>query len=186
MTRPLLFVHVRKNAGTSIKQWFSENECPLLVADEFPHRDIQSYPSFGVCRNPYDRAISGWLYCESTRHRPLMAALLDPPQETDIQPGLTPGHDYRHFTKLQSDFLYSADRCFRVKHIVKYETLERDVRKLAAAHGFNLKTPMPKVNKTQHRNGFSNSFSPLLLTDQEKDLIYQVYHEDFQLLGYPR
>lgn len=181
MTQPLLFVHVRKNAGTAIKRWFSENECPLLVADEFPHRDIDSYNSFGVCRDPYDRVISGWLYCESTRHLPLMMALLNPPKETDVVPGLVDGHDYRHFTKPQSDFLYNTDRSKRVKHIIKYETLERDLRKLAGQYGFNLRTPLPKTNKTVWRNK-----SPLSLTEREKDLIYQIYYEDFQLLGYPR
>lgn len=181
MIQPLLFVHVRKNAGTSIKQWFSENECPLLIADEFPHQEIGSYSSFGVCRDPYDRVISGWLYCESTRHFPLMMALLNPPEESNTAHGLTDGHDYRHFTKLQSDFLYNNNRSKRVKHIIKYETLERDLHKLANQYGFYLRTPLPRINRTMWRNK-----SPLSLTKREKDLIYQIYYEDFQLLGYPR
>lgn len=176
---PLVFVHVRKNAGSAIKQFFGEVEYPLIVADEFPTDFLNGHITFGVMRDPFDRVISSWKYCQSTRNRTLLEALMDPPKETDHHPGLTQGHDYRHFTKLQSDYLYDCDRERRVRHILRYERLEKDLGWLCNRYNVPAKK-LPLANIGKHRLGYS----PAMLTNKEKQLIVELYNDDFELLGY--
>ncbi len=71
-----IFIHQRKSAGTSVKMLFPDvqgsdrglfNE-GVLSPDW--HRDdtlIRSYFKFTVIRNPWDRFVSGWKYCKSTK-----------------------------------------------------------------------------------------------------------------------
>lgn len=72
---------------------------------------------FSVVRNPWDRFVSGWKYCASTRSRTLRDVLLDPPQE---------GHDYRHLTRPQVDILFDAQGRCVTDFVMRYESLQRD------------------------------------------------------------
>lgn len=79
-------LHQRKAGGTSIKAIFDD------VLPDSPEREylnegaldpdwsqtdpvIRGYFKFVVVRNPYDRFVSGWKYCNTTRNRPLIDCL---------------------------------------------------------------------------------------------------------------
>ena len=181
--KPLAFIHVRKNAGSSIKRFFEDLRYPLHVKNHFPAKDIDNYFSFGVCRNPYDRCISSWMYCSSTRYRPLIDCLNNPPKESDHpkEPWLTQGHDFRHFTATQCYFLYNDIRTQTVNTLLKYETLEDDLMLLC--DDLNIKTGphrLPKENVGFYRKHLTVDW----LNDLQIQAIYKHYNEDFERLGY--
>jgi len=119
-----IFIHQRKCAGTAVIMAFG-----LLPSDphfhymndrvlnaEYTQRPAH-YFVFSVVRNPWDRFISGWKYCASTRHRTLRDVLLDPPQT---------GHDYRHLTRLQADILFDGQNRPAAEFVMRYETIQND------------------------------------------------------------
>ncbi len=157
------FVHVRKNAGTSLIEYFHGLKADIEVIYDAESRSDRVI--FGVCRNPYDRCLSSWKYCHSTKHRPLLEVLNSPPSE---------GHDYRHFTRTQWSYLNTADR------ILRFESLYDDVIEFFDEYGVETYgRVLPKLNVGNHPTIES-------LSTQERDAIYEFYCEDFENLGYDR
>lgn len=178
----LVFIHTRKNAGSSIIHFFESLWSPFQVVLEPNFLDRQSeLVTFGVARNPYDRCLSSWQYCNTTRYRPLLDVLERPPKKDDIDPDpeRRPGHDYRHFTLKQSDFLFSTDRTRRATEILRFENLEQELYMMCDKYG------VARYGiRLQHLNkGPRVSYK---LSDREKDAIYAFYQEDFHNLGYDR
>ncbi len=73
------------------------------------------YFRFSAIRNPWDRFISGWKYCTTTRHRSLHDVLANLPRE---------GHDYRHLTRPQHAILYDENGRLIVEYIIRFESLQ--------------------------------------------------------------
>jgi hypothetical protein len=91
------------NDGVMAPEWDEQSE---LVGQMF---------TFAVVRNPWDRFVSAWRYCRSTRQRSLADVLRRPPAK---------GHDYRHVTRSQCATLYRDDGTLAVDHLIRYERLQ--------------------------------------------------------------
>jgi hypothetical protein len=119
-----IFIHQRKCAGMAIIAAFgllpgnphSHYMNNGVLSPEYAQRP-QNYFVFSVVRNPWDRFVSGWKYCDSTRQRALRDVLLDPPRT---------GHDYRHVTRPQADILIDAQGRLATEFLMRYETLQQD------------------------------------------------------------
>jgi hypothetical protein len=119
-----IFIHQRKCAGTSIigafglttkdADWYYMNDG--VLCPEFHTRPLD-YTIFSIIRNPWDRFVSGWLYCKNTRHHSLRHVLRNLPQ-TD--------HDYAHITRLQRDILFEGNGNLAVHHLMRIENLQQD------------------------------------------------------------
>ncbi len=98
-----IFVHQRKSAGTSVKALFPDAvgedrrrfNNGVLDPDWRPDNAlIRDYHSFTVVRNPWDRFVSGWKFCRSTRDRPLLDVLANLPRERLLSNILAPGASF--------------------------------------------------------------------------------------------
>lgn len=173
----LTFIHVRKNAGTSLIEYLQGLDADIEIAYDFVRRSDRVV--FGVARNPYDRCLSSWKYCHSTKNRPLLDVLANPPKRTDTDSGNphhTPGHDYRHFTRTQSSFLFDVNH--GPDKILRFEHLFDDLQDFLDR--YNVETfgrPLPHLNANPHP-------SVETLTDEERWAIHRFYKEDFDNLGY--
>jgi len=76
---PILFVHIPKAAGTSVRQWYSKQykKYHKCMHGSMSHREIyrvsRTMPSFTIVRNPYDLVYSWYRYkrqmLDETRHK---------------------------------------------------------------------------------------------------------------------
>ncbi|MBP7243276.1 sulfotransferase family 2 domain-containing protein [Amaricoccus sp.] len=94
-----IFVHQRKSAGTSVKAMFPDatgadrgrfNEGVLEPHWDEDDPTIRAYLKFTVIRNPWDRFISGWKHCRSTKHRSVLDVLENLPRESLLSNVLDP------------------------------------------------------------------------------------------------
>jgi hypothetical protein len=129
---------------------------------------VRHYFKFSVVRNPWDRFVSGWLYCESTKHRPIKDVLRNLPKE---------GHDYRHITRRQCDLLIDANDQVAVDYIIFFEDLQR---------GFDMvcdRIGKPRV-QLGHYNVGSRKHYKEYFDEEAKSFFYDHYCKDIEFLGY--
>ena len=170
-----IFIHQRKCAGRAIIKTFGllpgNPDCHFMsdgVLSPDYARLPQDYFVFSVVRNPWDRFVSGWKYCETTRSRTLRDVLLDPPQE---------GHDYRHLTRPQVDILFdAAGRCV-TDFLMRYESLQRDFDTVCDRLAMSRVT-LPRINvgdRLDYRTYFD---------DECRTLFEQRFARDIAAFGY--
>ena len=174
-TAKLIFIHQRKCAGTAIIRSFglksSQPEWHYLnngVLDpEFPDRP-KGYRIFAVVRNPWDRFVSGWQYCERTKHQSLEETLRNLPAE---------GHDYRHLTRPQHVTLYHADGTPAFNELLRFETLQQDFDAFCDRVAVPRRT-LPRINVGQ-RGAYRTYFDATT-----RRLFDQQFGRDAELFGY--
>jgi hypothetical protein len=170
-----IFIHQRKCAGMSIMRAFGldpGNPDWHFMNDGVLSREHAARPAgyfvFSVVRNPWDRFVSGWKYCESTRHRTLTDVLSALPDE---------GHDYRHLTRPQHAILLGSDDCLIADVVIRYESLQHDFDRVCEIIG-KPKAELPRVN-TGTRGPYQDYF------DDESRRVFQSYfRRDIDLFGY--
>lgn len=170
-----IFIHQRKCAGTAIIQTFGllpGNPDYHFMNDGVLSPDYARRPAdyfvFSVVRNPWERFVSGWKYCASTRSRTLRDVLLDSPQE---------GHDYRHLTRPQVDILFDAqDRCI-TDFLMRYESLQRDFDTVCDRLAKSRAT-LPRTNVGEHL-AYRSYFD-----DECRTLFEQRFARDIAAFGY--
>ena len=163
------FINVHKNAGTSIYDLLSKLLVNYTVISS--PKKVDNYILFAVSRNPYTRCVSSWQHCISTRDRPLLDCLANPPLRGNDK---RPDDDYTHFTMKQSEFMFKDG--LGPTHILRFEHLQEDLEKMFGL--YNIKIPQLKKLNSGNYN--------YTLNEEEREAIYQFYKEDFINLGYEK
>lgn len=181
----IAWIEVPKNASTSLKRVFGDKR-PLKIREADFHRVTSRNKVFAVRRNPYRRFISLYnYYTTGNKSGPKFQKAL---QRAEIE-SKTPTVEefcrviYHLDTKTRCHHVW-PQTCFlprRLSNIVFVdigqveESIERNL-------GIRLKVPMK--NKQKAKKGKK----PLLerLTEDQMDLVYTIYQQDFVKLGYDR
>ena len=191
-----VFVQVPKNASTSIHYTLSnqtdvshEHELYIEVISNNDPELIESYFSFAVVRNPYDRFISCYEYFRDPQHgwqwdfsfEELVNAFYDRGKYFYTT-------EDRHWWP-QSRFI-AVKKIPLVDKIIKYEDLDLEwpeiVEEISKMTPPNFSLPMgslPKANVTDIRNNrnWEDYYTPEL-----KEKVYWLYERDFELFGYKK
>lgn len=179
--RGILFVHVPKNAGTSI--------CERLYGLQVKHSTVTYYesvapdlldlPSFAVLRDPVERFISAFQYacaggtCDR-RVSPAFRRCYTGFEGVDCAiRHMERGRDFfamDHVFRPQSWYVTRRDGRVGVDHLIRYEALDR----LHTFAGLETLTGIPRLNSGRHH--------PQMLTPRQQAFLREFYSDDYALL----
>ena len=168
-----IFVHIPKNAGTSIEEYFGNGSVRIQPSK---HADIyeikarfknsyNNYRKFTIIRNPYDKMVSWYFYLKRNLG-----------EDYNIV-------DFNEWIKNPSSFWHADDPISYLKpqcdwidntvETIKFENLKEELNNF-----FNEKIDLPITNKS-NRNHYLEYYN-----EQSLSIIYNKYKEDFKQFNY--
>ncbi len=181
----LLFIHVPKNAGTSI--------CDRLYGAQMKHCSIRYYakaapdllalPSFALVRDPIDRFLSAFRYARTggTRHRTVSAPFreryatfrtIDDAIDHLAEARSPFGID--HIFRPQSWYVLDAQGRSAVDRLIPYEQIGEIGKRL----GREELSTLPDFNRSSETGGHETDRRP---TPHQFDFLHRFYAADFAL-----
>lgn len=170
-----IFIHQRKCAGISIMDAFGmshNNPDRHFMNDGVLSREYHDRPNFftfSVVRNPWDRFISGWQYCDGTRDRSLRDVLQYLPQFE---------HDYVHITRLQRDILFNHTGYLMLDKLMRFENLQEDFDEVCDRIG-KARMTLPRLNQGKRRSYQEYFNDPI-----DRDLFEKHFYQDIDTFDY--
>ena len=176
-----IFIHIPKNAGTSIRNSFdTQGYDKKVVRKRYPHdscnvikrycRDSvwNSFFKFAVVRNPYDRMVSYYHFYKSPQYQFKATA-----QKMDFTTWLYEGLD-SNLTKLQSEYLNE-----KIDLIGRYESLQDSFDLFCEKINID-KYQLPMWNLSRHEP-YQKYY-----TDKTYELVYNLFEKDFIIYDYTK
>ena len=170
-----IFVHIPKNAGTSIEEYFGNGSVRIQPSK---HADIyeikarfknsyNNYRKFTIIRNPYDKMVSWYFYLKRNLG-----------EDYNIV-------DFNEWIKNPSSFWHADDPISYLKpqcdwidntvETIKFENLNEELNEF-----FKEDIKLPITNKSNHDH-YSTYYSRKSL-----DIIYDRYKKDFEKYNYKK
>jgi|TARA_R110000823_G_scaffold309738_1_gene434194 hypothetical protein len=198
----LIFTHIPKNAGTSIRQWFLDNVPDAeseqgILKHQTPHhvhtRHHNNYDYFAVVRNPYDRLLSQYHFhlekYEQYLGRKSQLRFKQSFQDkyAELQKGfshwLEMDYPMADRTAKWYDYRWCPQSVWTNErtHVLNHETLETDFRWVQERVGVD--APLETLNSTTANNDHSTMKNRLLLA-KHRPLILSHLLVDFKRFGY--
>ena len=170
-----IFIHIPKNAGTSIETYFANGSVriqPNKHADIYEIKkrfknSYNNYKKFTIIRNPYDKMVSWYFYLKKQLGEQYNVIefnkwIKDPSKFWHI-------NDPISFLKPQYDWIDDT------VEIIKFENLNKEINSF-----FNKKINLPVTNKSNHHH-FSYYYDK-----KSSDIIYNRYKKDFDKYNYKK
>lgn len=183
--RRFLFIHIPKNAGTSVLkalgiQFRHHSDCAVFEASD-PALFRNCY-KFCFVRNPYDRLVSVYTYLQGGGAGKVdkeFAELVKsyPDFESFVLNYLNEYNIHEHvLLKPQYLFIYGFNGDLKVDYIGRFENLEGDFGVVAEKIG--VKKRLTKYNASKRKN-YAEYY-----TDALYSKVSRLYKRDFELFGY--
>jgi hypothetical protein len=192
-TKELKFIHITKNAGSSIevvglekgKRWginHTEYGFWHAIFPNKPKHLRDKYDWFMVVRNPYERVISDYNFLVNLLKIPnysnkdalntfihtWITNILNNKENHPVHGRLNGGHFTQQFKYLDPKVTI---------HVLKFESLENDFNALMKKYDYN-------IVLTRKANISNKLFSVKDISEQNIKLIQEVYKKDFEQFNY--
>lgn len=188
-----VFVQITKNASSAIHDALRNNSDyshdHALYIDILSNNDpelIESYYSFAVVRNPYDRFVSAWEYLSNYEEVRWPLSF----EETVRQ-----FHKRGRFFYTSEDLVWwpqarfiSIKKIILVDKVLRYETLSEEwpgvVEEIVkrTPEGFSRpKELLDRMNTNPREKSLDEYYTPEL-----KEMVYDLYRRDFEMFGYEK
>ena len=126
-----------------------------------------SYFIFTFTRNPYDRIVSGWNYCNRRNINFKTYLKLD-------AVGLINSYDYWHVFMTQTRHLIDTNGRPRVDYIGKLENIEYDLTNILRKLGFNI-IHKPSIKNAKVHNDYNSYYD-----NETRDIVMHLMKEDIE------
>lgn len=201
-----VFVHIPKTAGTSIHSKLhnktDEHDDHYTFFELLNAHDaelFESYLSFSVVRNPYDRFISSFEFCRTV----INEIEHDTSFESFVQKADTYSGNFYSYLPIcfipQYKFI-TIKNVILVDELLKFENLDQEWHKLATKlNDFKIKRNSsvgaisysnihdklhPPMNVTASR--LNMNVNDFFQKKELKEIVYKLYRKDFELFGYEK
>ena len=195
--KKIIFVHIPKTGGSAIERLLTDNDrYPLdfigvrnnrsthhYMAFELLHilgtKRYKNFYKFAFVRNPYDRIVSEYYYCKKQGIGFKGGQSFDDfltYVEQVIKRKLYFTNIYLDHFIPQYHFVYFKGKKM-VNDIFKYENFDEVIPVLRKMLKINAELQV--INKTTNKQ-------ELVLTDEQKEKIYNIYKPDFMVFGYEK
>lgn len=187
-----IFIHIPKNAGTSVLQLFAGNTAitggriheRYRTYFESNPKKFNNYEKFCIVRNPWDRLLSAYIYLINGGNKTCDLSFSEvlkkeaPTFEIFVKEWLKLDKIY-NITVLQPQFFYIYDfqnKKMMVDTILRLENLEADFEKFKSKIGIS--ESISVTNKTKHKKYIE------YYDDEMIEIVYRLYQYDVELLQY--
>ena len=170
-----IFIHIPKNAGTSIEEYFGNGSVRIQPNKHADIHEIKrkfknsynNYRKFTIIRNPYDKMVSWYFYLkrnlgENYDVTEFNEWIKDPSK-------LWHADDPIDFLKPQCEWIDDT------VEIIKFENINKELKQF-----FGKEIDLPIINKSKHKH-YSEYYNKKSL-----DIIYNRYEEDFKKYNYEK
>ena len=174
-THKAIFIHIPKNAGTSIETYFANSSFriqPNKHADIYEIKrkfknSYKNYRKFTIIRNPYDKMVSWYFYLKrnlnsNTEVLDFNDWILDPTK-------LWHANDPISFLDPQCRWVDDT------VELIKFENINEELNNF-----FGEKIDLPITNKTNHEHYLK------YYNEKSLDIVYDKYKEDFKKFNYKK
>lgn len=189
-----IFIHIPKNAGTSIKRVLDMpggGHYPWRhYATDFPQL-WREYTSFAVVRNPWDRMVSAYHHArmkkshwqnELTGLHGDYELLVDKSFEECVTILCRQRERLRHYSWVnQAHFVLGpepSDKTVMVDAVLRFETIAEDFNELCRKLRIDCE-PLPALNDSPRSRDYRSYYN-----DETRHMIEQVYQVDIDAFGY--
>ena len=199
-----VFVHISKNAGTSIKNTAgaSIRVAGHRTAENWLAENGQSAPLFAVVRNPFDRVVSEYFYRRNRlrggEKNPHLSNLTKPFDEWVASTYRDGEYRSRHFLEAhevpynefnmigdcliwflpQTLWITGKDGKILVDEILRYETLTDDWNRFSGKFGIN--RVLAQHNVSKRSRDYRSYYSPY-----SREIVQAYFQPDLETFDYP-
>jgi hypothetical protein len=191
--RQLLFLHIPKTAGTSVRTWLGwcSEQDDSVAEGNYGHLSLEllkskvsmPHKSFTIVRNPWDRTVSTYFFALHIV-KPFKAALVEfnngnvPTFEgfvCNLRDGFTLGNP--NVTQPQANWITSP-----IDYILKFENLTQDFAVIQQYVGNN--NPLPIENTRYQFNKIDNLPYQEYYNDTTQKIVEEIFQKDILEFGY--
>jgi hypothetical protein len=189
----VIFYHIPKNAGSSIRKALLDNfegekiQVHIPVSQSRGYLNIDDYIKFAVVRNPYSRMVS-WYHnlrhvYDVGEHR--KAKTIARPERFDrfvkFQKNIYKGRETKRFQlwDTQKSFIFDRGKV-QTDYIIKYENLQNDFDKFCKKY-FGKTVQLDHIKKWGVQDDWQKHYN-----DELANIVYNRLREDFEEFGYKK
>ena len=174
-----LFIHIPKNAGTSIETLFANNSFKIQpgkhdniheIKRRFPNA-YNTHRKFTIIRNPYDKMVSWYSYLKGNALENVSAK----PDIIEFNDWIKDPLQFWHADEPISFLDPQHTWVDETVEIIKFENLNKELNEF-----FGEEIDLPMTNKSNH-NHYSTYYNR-----ESLDIIYGRYKEDFKKYNYKK
>jgi len=188
-----IFIHIPKNAGTSILKMFNDNagrkHAKWYDFYRASHYFFNRYTKFAIIREPLERLHSSYQYYvlggnKQAEDLAIQQQILAKSDSFESFINNVLNADFLMLQLLfQPQYLYIYDRQLncRVDVLLRYEHLSQDWNNFAHKMQYPKNLPWLNASKNKYDNSEDNS---LEISSAARNKVQELYKFDYQLLGY--